>query len=234
MTRLVNGCEVKDRRLDRLVQFDQRSRNFPVRALISAAVKPRSYTWSCDAWLDQGREGACVGFSISHEAASRPVVVRGITATIAQRVYKRAQQIDEWEGEEYDGTSVLAGIKAAQERGWYGEYRWAFGLNDLILAVGYKGPAVLGINWYEGMLEVGPKGIIRPTGDIAGGHAILCNGVSIKNRLFRLHNSWGEGWGIFGDCFISFDDMDRLLHEQGEACVPVKRNIGSGSSDTET
>ena len=61
---------------DRLVQFDERSRAFPIRALIDADAKPRSYTWQCPVWLDQGTEGACVGFGVSHEAAARPEIGR--------------------------------------------------------------------------------------------------------------------------------------------------------------
>ncbi len=216
---------MSDPRLDRKVQFDERSRGFPVRALIPPAAKPRSYTWSCPVVLDQGQEGACVGFSISHEAAARPCCVQDITNTSAQEIYRRARQLDEWDGENYDGTSVLAGIKAAQERGWYPSYRWAFGLQDLILALGYKGPAVLGINWYEGMFNTDDQGFVHVSGELSGGHAILANGINVKKKTVRLHNSWGRDWGWDGECFISFDDLDRLLHEQGEACIPVLRHL---------
>lgn len=56
-----------------------------------------------------------------------------------------------------------------------------------------------------------------------GGHAILCNGVNVKSGLYRLHNSWGESWGVNGEAFISRADMATLLKRQGEACIPVKR-----------
>lgn len=219
---------MSDPRLDRRVQFDPRSRQYPIRAAIAKAAKPRSYTWSIPGglFLDQGQEGACVGFSVSHEAAARPCCVQGVTDQVARQIYKRAQQLDEWEGEDYSGTSVIAGIKAGKEKGWYEEYRWAFGLNDLIIALGYKGPAVLGINWYDGMSDTDEKGFVHVTGEIAGGHAIVAVGVNIKAKCVRLRNSWGQSWGRNGDCFISFDDLDRLLHEQGEACIPVTRKLG--------
>jgi hypothetical protein len=224
-TTLRDGSTVADPRLDRLVQFDDRSRAFPLRELITPAQakKPRSYTWAVWCRLDQGNEGACVGFAITHEAAARPHEVPFIDANVALSVYGRAQQIDEWPGEAYSGTSVLAGIKAGQERGWYGEYRWGFGLDDLMLAVGYKGPAVLGIPWYEGMFDTDADGFVRVNGNVAGGHAILCNGVDVKKKKFRLTNSWGPSWGWGGQAWISFDDLDRLLHEAGESCIPVVR-----------
>lgn len=220
--RLKNKAKTLDPRLDRVVRFDGRSRNFPIRALIDQR-KPRSYTWSCGVWLNQGQEGACTGFAVTHEAAARPVTVR-VDEVMARSIYQRARQIDEWPGEDYEGSSVLAAIKAGQEQGWYGEYRWAFGIDDLKLALSYKGPAVLGIPWYEGMFEPDSTGFIRPDGSVMGGHAILANGICLKAPGYiRLHNSWGKGWGVNGECFITFADLDRLLHEQGEACIPVQR-----------
>jgi len=220
--RLKNKSKTLDPRLDRVVRFDKRSREFPIRALIEAR-KPRSYTWSCKTFLDQGQEGACTGFAVTHEAAAHPVCVR-VDEAMARSIYKRAKQIDEWPGEDYEGSSVLAAVKAGQECGWYGEYRWAFGIDDLKLALAYKGPAVLGVNWYEGMFEPGHTGFIRPSGALMGGHAILANGISLRAPGFvRLHNSWGQSWGLNGECFITFADLDTLLRQDGEACIPVQR-----------
>ena len=172
---------------------------------------------------------------MAHEIAARPVM-RGADSELAFRLYRRAQQLDEFEGEGYSGTSVLAGMKAATEAGYYSEYRWAFGIEDLVRAVGYHGPAVLGLNWYEGMFEP-QSGVISATGSIAGGHCILMRGVTLRftgsTRDFAsidmdrssalLRNSWGRGWGDNGDCRVTLRDLDRLLHEGGEAAVPVTR-----------
>ncbi len=223
MIRLKDGTEVEDPRLDRLASFDVRSTAYPIRALLSTAAKPRSYTWSCSAYLDQGNEGACVGHGVAHDVAARPVVLTA-TSALAFSIYKEAQKIDEWPGEAYSGTSVLAGVKVATTLGYFGEYRWAFGLNDLVLAVGFKGPAILGVNWWSGMVRTDSEGYIRATGQVEGGHCLLCKGVDVKKKRFRLHNSWGKDWGMGGDCYISFDDMEKLLNESGEACIPVKRN----------
>lgn len=218
-----------DPRLDRRIQFDERSRAFPIRALLLQAAKPRSYTWPCAVWLDQGSEGACVGFSITQEAAARPVAVPGVTNDIALRLYRRAQELDDYpETPPEGGTSVLAGAKAATEVGWYTEYRWGFSLQDLVDAVGHHGPAVIGVNWYTGQMDTDAGGFVRVTGVVEGGHAILCRGVNVAKRYFTLRNSWGRDWGTNGDCRITFDDVDRLLHEQGEAMVPVRRAVPKG------
>jgi hypothetical protein len=217
-----------DPRLGRLPEFDERSRAYPIRTLV--AGKPhRSYSWRVPLNLDQGHEGACVGFSWSHELAARPVLVKDVDDAFALRVYRRAQQLDEWPGEAYDGTSVLAGAKASVELGKIGEYRWAFGLDDLRLALGYAGPAVLGLNWYAGMFSPAADGRIAPTGHLMGGHAILAYRVDERNERVWLQNSWGASWGMTdrsfgpGKCWLSFADLDRLLGEDGEACIPVVR-----------
>jgi len=212
-----------NRKFGRFVQFDERSRNFSIGKLLPYPIQKRSYTWNSYTVLDQGYEGSCTGHAVAHEAAARPKVIKNITHEIAFDIYRRAQKIDEWPGEDYEGSSVLAAIKIGKENGWYGEYRWAFSEDDLALAIGYKGPAVLGINWYDGMCTPDSDGIIKATGDLYGGHAILCNGYNVKKQLYRLLNSWGPDWGIKGSCFISVSDMKRLLREQGEACIPVVR-----------
>jgi hypothetical protein len=231
---LRDGSTVFDARLDRLVQFDPRSRSFPIRALV--ADKPfRSYTWSVGAHLNQGAEGACVGFAFAHELNARPMVTPTDNRSAREAIYWESQKIDEWPGgsypdasPRYEGTSILAGAKVCQNLGHFAEYRWAFSLNDLLLAIGYAGPAVLGINWYSGMFGPDSEGRIRPTGSIQGGHAILANRVAIKTSTRMvpqvwLWNSWGPGWGMNGACWLTFEDLDRLLHENGEACIPVMR-----------
>lgn len=85
---------------------------------------------------------------------------------------------------------------------------------------------MLGVAWFEGMYKPGKGGYIFPTGKQVGGHCILCKGVNIRNRTFRLHNSWGPKWGKQGDCFMTIDDMAFLLSKGGEAVVFVGRKGG--------
>lgn len=207
--------------LDRLVEFDTRSRQYPIRTLLQAK-QPRSYTWACPTVLDQGNIGACVGFSWAQELAARPRIHQ-VDYSFALALYKMAQTLDQWPGEDYEGSSVIAGAKAVQRSGFMGEYRWAFGLTDALLAIGYSGPCVLGVNWYSSMFAVDDRGFIRVGGRLEGGHAILANGVSLKRQAVRLHNSWGRDWGSNGEAWIGFTDLERLLHEDGECCVPVGR-----------
>ena len=140
---------------------------------------------------------------------------------------------DPWDGGSYpgaspfyEGTSVLSGMKVLQARGAITEYRWCENFNDLVLAVGYNGPVVLGLNWMTGMFTPDARGYIHATGDQAGGHCIVARGVNVKFKYFRLRNSWGPFWGGFGgDCFVSFADMEALFLNEGEAAVPMGRRV---------
>lgn len=238
---------ITDRRLDRLQQFDEKSRNFPATAGLEDNFF-RSYTWSCGVYNDQGREGACVGFAWSHELSAKPKIIATDDA-FAQRVYKRAQQLDPWPGEDYSGTSVLAGAKAVQElvnsrgKALIREYRWAFGIQDVLKVVAYRGPIVLGIDWYTGMYKPDENNMIYAAGELAGGHAIMANGVKLVRRagtsgypmrwedidpdksLVRLHNSWGVNYGLGGNAFITVTDLNKLLQDGGDACIPTVRSV---------
>jgi hypothetical protein len=234
MHKLRDGSEVSDIRLARITQFDERSREFPITSATPRRKKPRSYTWRCLEHFDQGSEGACVGFAATHELVARPKEIKHLSASFArERVYWEAQKIDPWDGGSYpgaspvyEGTSVLAGVKMLKKLSYIEEYRWAFSLTDLVMAVGYCGPAILGLAWYDGMFDTHSCGYLHVGGDVAGGHAILCKGVDVKDRTFTLHNSWGSAWGVGGDCRVSWNEMERLLHERGEAVIPMGRKKG--------
>lgn len=210
----------------RRIEFDDRSRDYPIRVLLEPQRALETRIWPCDVLLDQNGVGACVGYSWAAELAAEPEPVPDVTNLTGTQIYNQAQLLDQWDDTPpQEGTSVLAGAKTVTEQGHLIEYRWAFGLNDLLDTLSQFGPAVLGINWYAGMMRPDPYGVIRPTGSIVGGHAILAVGIDIDivTNTVILHNSWGPDWGNNGNALISFTDLDRLLHEDGEACIPVTR-----------
>lgn len=174
----------------------------------------------------------CTGFAVSHELVAQPVVVKkGVDNTFArEQIYWEAQKIDPFDGGAYpgaiplmEGSTVLAAMKVAKNLGYITEYRWAFGIEDVKQAISQLGPVVLGIKWYEGMAQPSPCGMLHPTGEIRGGHAILAKGIRVKRQTIVLHNSWGEGWGDNGTAEIHWDDLDFLLKKGGDAAIPVTR-----------
>jgi hypothetical protein len=230
---------MSDRTFNWIPRFDERSRNFPVREVIRP-VPLRNKLWRVGPILDQGQEGACVGFGWAAEAFATPTAVRldRVKAAVprddqafAQFTYQTAKKLDEYPGENYDGSSVLAGAKAMQQFGLLKEYRWAFSIQDVIDSIITKGPVVLGINWYDGMYEA-PSGKLNVSGPLAGGHCIAAVGFTVASERFdgastiTLQNSWGPDWGAHGLAEIQTSQLANLLRQDGEACVPVRRSFG--------
>lgn len=229
MPQYKNNYSTQDVRLDRIAQFDERSRDYRIRDLVQDQPLV-SKTWSLSKYLNQGQEGACVGFGYSHELAAQPDVVKGVTNQTAKGLYWQAQKLDDWPGgsypgntdEYYEGTSVLAGAKAATANGYYAGYTWAFSEEDVALAIANIGPVVIGINWYDGMFNPDENGFLNPTGNLAGGHCTLLKGVNAEEDYYVLHNSWGKSWGDKGTAKLSRDSLVSLLKQDGEACLPVR------------
>jgi hypothetical protein len=227
----------RDRRLDWVPRFDERSRDYGIRSAV-APTRIRSKRWTPGPILDQGSEGACVGFAATAEALATPVLVTKIPRepdAFAHGVYRNAQRIDQWEGENYEGTSVLAGMKVMRNLGLIREYRWAFGVNDVVIGLINSGPVVLGTYWYDGMYEA-PFGVLHPEGAVVGGHAYLLtaynhsstNPLLIGQRTVTVQNSWGRGWGQGGLAEMTLEDLGTLLDNDGEAAVPFRRSYGRG------
>lgn len=241
--KLRDGSTTADRRLDRIPQFDERSRNFAIAEVVPSDI--RGKTWGQPGpRLDQGHEGACVGFGVTHELLAWPAPVSPTTATAKfarEAIYWEAQRNDPWAGGAYpgaspfsEGTSVLEGVKAAQRLGYYGEYRWAFTVEDIMRAVSHEGPVVVGVDWYEGMDRYNAAGLVHPTGSVRGGHCFLIRGLILKptlagrtgyGPLFRCRNSWGIDWGVNGDFYIPVEEYAEKLLSNGEAVVPIRRAI---------
>lgn len=217
-------------------RHDPRSRDYSIRAALPEQVKRKRKLWFVPRpVIDQGKEGACVGFGWTNELRGDPaqVTFKDPVAT-ALDIYRQAQFVDEFEGNNYSGTSVLAGAKTVQTMGYISNYRWAFGIDDVIDALCTTGPVVLGIPWYNSMYWPSKSGMISVTGDIVGGHCILATGYHPAKRflaegwkntfeVIRLRNSWGPYYGDKGDCWIRIEDLDLLLKGTGEACVPIGR-----------
>lgn len=215
------------RTFDWTPKHDERSRMYAVRDIVEVApTKP--LWWAGGAVLDQGREGACAGFAAAAEAAASPARVAGVTDAYARGWYQRAKELDEWRGEDYDGTSVNGTMKVGRERGMWDSYHWAFGVDDVRKAL-LLGPVVIGIPWFEGLYETrGSQHEMVADGELVGGHCILVTGWAPSfGRLgatFRLRNSWGPSFGKNGNGYMRRATLAALLEQDGEAAVPTDRH----------
>lgn len=194
---------------------------------------PTRKTWGIAATaLDQGSTGTCVGQSCLNFLRADPIRTMAKSAPTAYELYEAATKIDQWPENDNDirmewGTSVRAGMQVLMSLGRLKSYLWAFDLQTALEFVLTHGPCVIGVNWYSSFYTPNAEGIIsiKPNARIDGGHAILWRGADTKRGLARLSNSWGDDWGLSGDCLISFRDLERLIHEDGECATAIEQKV---------
>jgi len=214
--------------LGRELSIDERDKNYLIenKLKLSKTKLTQRYWDDTGWWGNQGNTPQCVGYAWSHWIDDGPIKHIGRKPTINPTlIYRESQKIDEWPGENYDGTSVRAGAKYLKNTGKIGSYLWTTNINTLINTILNIGPVVVGTNWYYGMFFPDRNGLIRATGYNAGGHAYVINGVDLIKKQFRIKNSWGRNWGKSGSAFISFKDMERLIKENGEVCLAVENKF---------
>lgn len=219
-----------ERTFDYHPRLDPRSRSYRVGAP-SADLSLQSRFWVPGSVVtDQGSEGACVGHGVTNEWLASPARGRSTEYTanrLAQQIYREAQKIDEWEGEDYEGTSVRAGMLVGRARGWWEGFRWAFNMAELRTAL-EEGPIVIGVEWRERMYAAN-AGRVVVGGQVVGGHCLLLTGytphhLGLRSPAYRWRNSWGVSYGINGSAYIATADLDSILFRSGgEAAVAIGR-----------
>jgi hypothetical protein len=126
------------------------------------------------------------------------------------------------------GSSGLAVAKALVAQGAISSYKHAFSLQGMLSAL-QSGPVLLGINWpwNEPMITaVSARNwdvvfpVLNLGGDTVGGHELVVDGVWIKKQRLRVANSFGPQWGYNGYFYLTFDQADQLLAEQGDCVCP--------------
>lgn len=172
--------------------------------------------------LNQNGFPRCVGYTCKQNLIGAPF--RTKRGPSADDIYHMAQLIDEWPGEDYQGTSVNAGMKVLHKLGHIREYRWAYDVEtakNWVLAVS---PVLLGTWWYESMFSPDPKtGLVKPSGRRRGGHAYYWPKIDGKRGLAWIPNTWGADWGLKGWFCIQLEDLDRLIREDGEAATAFEQ-----------
>lgn len=220
---------IVDLGLGREYAYDSRDNNYLIEnsPLYTTGSTLTVRNWDDEQWWgNQGSTSECVAYAWTHWLEDGPVYQAPAPHPIVNpnTVYKEAQKIDEWPGENYNGTSVRAGAKILQSLGFIQNYLWAYDVNTLANTVLNIGPVVVGTVWYRNMFFPNKTtGLVTASGNIVGGHAYVITGVDTKKRLFRIKNSWGRNWGLNGRAFISFNDMAKLIKLQGEICLAVEK-----------
>jgi hypothetical protein len=140
----------------------------------------------------------------------------------AQSLYSDATKIDPWNGEwppTDTGSSGLAIAQVLKNRGSISSYAHAFNTDACLDALCHQA-VIIGIPWYEGMFNPDGEGFLTPTGDLAGGHEVCLNEISVDDQYVEGPNSWGRYWGpIRGRFRIKWDVLDQLLSDDGDCTI---------------
>lgn len=246
---------------------DEGNRNYSVRPLLAnrrEAIIRKPTFWKLPGEgtfpLDQAKEGACGPFSGFHELAVGPIEVPGITNAGAFAFYPLVQATDRAMGNNWpDGVSMLALAKTLKAQGKITEYRWAFGIDDVLDTLCAIGPVIIGCEWRYNMYFTASGGKVVLSGNVVGGHALVLVAYDIvdtQEKADRLKlpmgteivgwlNSWGRSYGVAdarlnapgGIGWITVADLAALLSRQGEALVPrdfFTANPAPGAPDPAT
>lgn len=237
------------RRFDWHPRLDPASLRYEV-APKGVALPASGRLWTPGPVLDQGREGACVGMGCAGEAAAQPVPVPGVTSTYARGWYASAKRRDQWPGEAYDGTSVLAGCLEGRARGLYSGFGWARSAEALAAGIvgtvgttaGHDaGPAIIGVEWRSGSYETDELGILdTEAGDVVGGHCLVMIGYlpgpdDLTDEQARQLEEWGLLTGLVeldGPAFVPQNSWGLVFGKRGRALVPldgVRRWVRAGA-----
>ncbi len=208
-------------RLGRHLHFDERSREFRVPLPKEASIQTRIWTRTVQAF-NQGELGSCTGNGAVGVVCTEPYRQPGVryTEALARKVYSQATKDDNIVGAyppDDTGSTVLGAMKALRDLGLAKGYHWCFGLDDVLKTLSTLGPVEVGVSWYQGFDKPDARGLVKIAGSVRGGHAFELLAVDAEKQLVWAINSWGPSWGLNGRFAFTWKDLDRLLHEQGEA-----------------
>jgi hypothetical protein len=225
--------------LKRIEHHDPASRNFAGPRLADLGVPElHDVTWPhYGPGSNQRNVGACTSGTCVDLLMSRPLWLRRfrfdddflfrlyqlITARDpfgGQWYYDRIVDLFHVDGHGQDTGSSWRGMwHALRELGLVDRVEWAFGGQhgrELML----RGPLAIGIPWHSGMFDVEADGRIRPRGEVVGGHEIGVTRLRVASRRVWIRNHWvnddGSPWGINGLAYLTWDDYDALIADNGD------------------
>ena len=195
--------------------------------------------------LDQKQDGACTGFGLAsvinyliwldevHKHAKIEPLNRLKNRQVSPKMlYNMARLYDEWDGEDYEGSSCRGAMKGWHRHGVASREAWTddnkrskhwpteavkntlgayYRINkdsvtDMQSAIREVGAIYCSASIHKGwwVRRGSQLQIIKQAGDIAGAHAFAL--VGYNSDGFIIQNSWGSHWGYQGFAVLSYAD----------------------------
>lgn len=222
-------------------QFDERDHLMRVYLPVIKLPKAIDWTSKMSPVRDQGDEGICVGFatSVGMKEYQEQQDYQQLVLLSPRFVYSECKKIDGMPRSE--GTTirsamiVLAANGVCQEKFWpyvphqrnkaqkgasrdakrfrVKAYARVLNLSELRHTLATKGPCVIGIQVFEGMMRT-RTGIVpmpKKNEESLGGHAICPVGYDDSKKLVKFKNSWSQTWGLQGYGFLPYAYIDRYM-----------------------
>ena len=192
--------------------------------------------------LDQQKEGACTGFALAavvnfllHNKAGAPMLKRTEGGS-ARMLYEMARRYDEWEGQNYEGSSIRGAMKGWHRHGVCREAAWSyrtgernprltrkrqedaqdnplgsyFRVRHLHLNQLHNAIAEVGILLASASVHSGWYEVDATTGQIPYRYDQVGGHafaiVGYDEYGLWIQNSWGDDWGQNGFAHLSYDD----------------------------
>ena len=217
--------------------------------------------------LNQGEEGACTGFGLAavvnflmakirlRSSAFSPGPLKRKDGASPRMLYEMARRYDEWEGEDYDGSSIRGAMKGWHKHGVCAEKEWPydatvkksrlspkrqslalkhrlgnyFRVRHLHLSQMHSALVEAGILYASSAVHSGWDHVDPETGKIEmrdDNHwGHAFAIVGYDHKGFWVQNSWGPKWGVGGFAHLSYDDWLENAYD----CWVARMAVGTTS-----
>lgn len=231
MTRL--GC-LRD-------QLDER--DYLMRAYLPLVKLPKKvdYTAKMSPVRDQGEEGTCVSFATTSgmKEYQEKIDYQKLVVLSPRFLYNECKKIDGMPDSE--GTTIRIAMKVLKNIGTCRESYWPYqphqadkpkkgapanarkfrvltyarilNLNELRMSLANKGPGVIGVEVFAGMMNTKTGLVPMPKKNESplGGHAICPTGYDETKKLIKFKNSWADNWGDNGYGYLPYNYIEKYM-----------------------
>ena len=224
------------------------NRDYLMRAYLPVVKIPKKidYTMKMTLVRDQGDEGTCVGFAstVGMKEYQEKIDYRKYITLSPRFLYSECKKVDKSPGE---GTTIRTAMKVLKKKGVCKEDYWPYmphqknkaktgavtnakkfrvltyarivDLYELKLNLATKGPCVIGIEVFRGMMDARNGRVPMPKkGErVLGGHAICPVGYDDAKGLVKFKNSWSSMWGDKGYGYLPYKYIDKYMMDAWSA-----------------